>query len=355
MADILGDPQPEIWDDSAAPGGYVCAVLVDGPDGAYCGEPVESEPCPIHRGDTPEDGLDLDAIAAREAKATPGPWERGYVWLTAPPEFDANQNHVGPATGTHCCYCHLGEPEWSGEGDLYGHVVLVHRHRHPDPPKTETSVSGSNGLIVAADILTPADTEFIVHARTDIPLLREALGEATAQVTMMRAGIETLRSHNLHMTGLWRQAQAAAADQRARLEALVAGWEQQAADHQRDMARFGGAEGARIEAKYDVYQRAINEVREALGSPASAEVIAGSVVPGELPAPARRPTTPDRVDVVDGRTVTTLTVQRCCNGCGLPIGDATEDELFAPLTGEQLPDVRSECPKCSPPVEVPGV
>ena len=43
-------PAPVVWDDSAAPGGYVCAAPAGQPDGQslICGMPVESEPCPYH-------------------------------------------------------------------------------------------------------------------------------------------------------------------------------------------------------------------------------------------------------------------------------------------------------------------
>lgn len=50
----------------------------------------------------------------------------------------------------------------------------------------------------------------------------------------------------------------------------------------------------------------------------------------------------------DGTTSTTITVQRCCNGCGHPLGDVTDDEIEAVLTGDRLQDVRYECPRCTP-------
>ncbi|HEY6493289.1 MAG TPA: DUF4326 domain-containing protein [Trebonia sp.] len=49
-------------------------------------------------------------------------------------------------------------------------------------------------------------------------------------------------------------------------------------------------------------------------------------------------------------TKTTVKVKRCCNGCGEPIGDVTEEELFS----DPLPDVRSECPRCAPLLAVAG-
>ena len=50
-----------------------------------------------------------------------------------------------------------------------------------------------------------------------------------------------------------------------------------------------------------------------------------------------RPNTPDRV--VNGRR--TMTVKRCCDGCGEPIGDATDAELEAAVMGH-LPSVIEE-------------
>jgi hypothetical protein len=59
--------------------------------------------------------------------------------------------------------------------------------------------------------------------------------------------------------------------------------------------------------------------------------------------------TEPRVNVnPDGRTTTTHTVQRVCNGCGHEVGDATDDELAAVIRGLPLPDVRDECPWCAP-------
>lgn len=41
-------------------------------------------------------------------------------------------------------------------------------------------------------------------------------------------------------------------------------------------------------------------------------------------------------------------VHRCCNGCGLDIGDVTDAEIDAAVWGDPLPDVRDECPVCRP-------
>jgi histidine triad (HIT) family protein len=57
--------------------------------------------------------------------------------------------------------------------------------------------------------------------------------------------------------------------------------------------------------------------------------------------------TPDeRTADEDGRTWTRVTVQRCCNGCGQKLGDATDAEIQAGVEGQPLPDVRGECPAC---------
>lgn len=40
------------------------------------------------------------------------------------------------------------------------------------------------------------------------------------------------------------------------------------------------------------------------------------------------------------------TVKRCCNGCGMRVGDVTTEEIEAGMAGRPLPDVRGECPAC---------
>jgi hypothetical protein len=60
--------------------------------------------------------------------------------------------------------------------------------------------------------------------------------------------------------------------------------------------------------------------------------------------------TPDRRND-DGST--TITVQRCCNGCGDPIGDVTFIEINLAIDGLPLPDVRPECPRCRPTMDPP--
>jgi len=44
-------------------------------------------------------------------------------------------------------------------------------------------------------------------------------------------------------------------------------------------------------------------------------------------------------------------VKRCCNGCGESIGDVTDEEIECATGGYPLPDVRQECPRCSPALE----
>lgn len=65
---------------------------------------------------------------------------------------------------------------------------------------------------------------------------------------------------------------------------------------------------------------------------------AGVAEPAAAPAP--RKVTADEKNP-DGST--TVTVQRCCNGCGRPIGDVTEAEVDCAIAGLPLPDVRAEC------------
>ncbi|GAB4677627.1 hypothetical protein [Mycobacterium timonense] len=63
------------------------------------------------------------------------------------------------------------------------------------------------------------------------------------------------------------------------------------------------------------------------------------------PVGRMRSRTPVRVNADGSRT---MTVQRCCNGCGFEIGDVTESEIDAAIAGAPLADVRDECPWCAP-------
>ena len=134
---------------------------------------------------------EFKAIKARADAATPGPWEAGDVWLTAGLIWDADHNRVGPKVATHCGYCHHGEPVWAGRTDINGTVMRAHRHRDPDPYEPTHKISGADGASVAGNydyeaggILRPEDTEFIIHARTDVPAL-------LAEVDRLRALTET--------------------------------------------------------------------------------------------------------------------------------------------------------------------
>ncbi|GII63579.1 hypothetical protein Skr01_36640 [Sphaerisporangium krabiense] len=116
---------------------------------------------------TPEE---LNAIKARVNAASAGPWERGDVYLTAGVGF-------GMPPGQ-CAFCRLGDPVWSGDANINGRMMPAHRHRDPNPYEPDHKITGSNGEVVAGNydyeaggIIEPADTEFIVHARTDVPAL----------------------------------------------------------------------------------------------------------------------------------------------------------------------------------------
>jgi hypothetical protein len=54
--------------------------------------------------------------------------------------------------------------------------------------------------------------------------------------------------------------------------------------------------------------------------------------------------TPDRTNPDGSRTIT---MKRACNGCDALIGDATDAEIDAAISGSELPDARHECPACS--------
>lgn len=56
----------------------------------------------------------------------------------------------------------------------------------------------------------------------------------------------------------------------------------------------------------------------------------------------RRPWTPETRDPDTG--VRVLRIKRCCNGCGVTLGDSCESDVD---TAGNLTDVRGECPFCS--------
>jgi hypothetical protein len=66
-------------------------------------------------------------------------------------------------------------------------------------------------------------------------------------------------------------------------------------------------------------------------------------------AAGRRMTTPELTLPGGGKRIH---VQRCCNGCGQPIGDVTDAEINGAIDGSALPDVRKECPRCAPTLEI---
>lgn len=53
-----------------------------------------------------------------------------------------------------------------------------------------------------------------------------------------------------------------------------------------------------------------------------------------------RPNTPERENPDGSRTIT---VKRCCNGCGRVLGNVTDQEIEVSVAGLPLPDVRAEC------------
>lgn len=157
-AEWAGEPEPgidtptaeyaEVWDDSVAPGGYVCSV---------CRQPVESEPCaehsgpdttpppaaspsgcvcppgsPLHFDACPPSSTELDtaAMRARADAAVAGPWTWGVT----------------------------NDRKWA-------------RVYRPGSELDEPTV---------AQLADDDNAEFVAHARTDIPALLDALDEARA-------------------------------------------------------------------------------------------------------------------------------------------------------------------------------
>lgn len=148
--------------------------------------------------------LDLDAIRAREAAATPGPWVAGDVFGHASVIFNRFGKIVGAGhvDATRCALCPLGEPVWTGRRDINGEDMPAHRHRerHPSHPEHLIS-SAATGRLVAGNfnyetggIIQPADTTFVEHARTDIP-------ELLAEVDRLNAVVDAM-SEALHKAGI---------------------------------------------------------------------------------------------------------------------------------------------------------
>lgn len=99
-------------------------------------------------------GLDFDAIRARLAAATPGPWE------------------------AHC------------DDDMDDPTIVAPslRDPHEDRPRYVAQTAYDN--LSRTTLNSAADAAFIAHARTDIPLLLAALDEARAEVVAQATRIE---------------------------------------------------------------------------------------------------------------------------------------------------------------------
>lgn len=72
-------------------------------------------------------------------------------------------------------------------------------------------------------------------------------------------------------------------------------------------------------------------------------------IPGLTAVPMPRPNTPE----TRRGTATVLTVKRACNGCNGNLGDVTAQEMDAAVAGQDPPDARHECPRCTPPTWPP--
>ncbi len=97
--------------------------------------------------------VDRDAIRARAEAATPGPWCTGR-W----PRLQVGEG-VYDVAGSPAVWHHYdtGSPLWDGEDD--------------EDSRVET------------------DTVFIVHARTDVPALLDALDAAEARIAVLEAAL----------------------------------------------------------------------------------------------------------------------------------------------------------------------
>lgn len=126
---------------------------------------------------TPEE---LDAIQGRCDVATGGPWENGDSYYMAGVATKRNRFLNVPLG--ECAYCRAGAPIWEGPADVNGTRMRAHVHRtekpwygeghqiHARPDTTPVCIAG-NYDYEQGGIIDPADTEFIVHARTDVPAL----------------------------------------------------------------------------------------------------------------------------------------------------------------------------------------
>lgn len=132
-------------------------------------------------------------IRWRLQEATPGPWERGHVWMTAGLIYSDTGERVDSESATRCAYCRLGEPVWSGRMDINGTLMAAHRHRSDEPYDVEHSISSADGGLVAYEgggIVRGQDTQFIVSARDDIEVLLAAVAGLRARLKRAEAGGE---------------------------------------------------------------------------------------------------------------------------------------------------------------------
>lgn len=101
----------------------------------------------------------LDRLRTIAEQATPGPWERGDVWLWA--------GVINTDGSCSACTRH-GDPVWVGTSDINGELMLAHKHRVKDPWEPEHRISSPDGLVTGnydyeeGGIIDAVDTEFIV-------------------------------------------------------------------------------------------------------------------------------------------------------------------------------------------------
>lgn len=132
-------------------------------------------------------------IRARLEEATPGPWERGHVWLVAGLIYSDTGERVDSQLATRCAYCGLGDPTWAGRADINGTMMAAHRHRSDEPYDVEHSISSAGGGLVAYEgggIVRGEDTQFIVSARDDVEFLLATVAQLRARLERAGAGGE---------------------------------------------------------------------------------------------------------------------------------------------------------------------
>lgn len=130
-----------------------------------------------------------DELRAHLEAATPGPWEPGDVWLVAGLIYSDAGDRTDAGDATRCAFCHLGEPSWSGRGEINGTWMPAHRHRNPEPYDAEHAISSAAGGLVAYDgvgIVREEDTQFVVSARRDVPVLLHEVASLRAEVAAAR-------------------------------------------------------------------------------------------------------------------------------------------------------------------------